>query len=319
MSSSFTDLNNRARRVVESMRASQPEFRVREIRHASGGAILDCGVKAVGGIQAGLRLAAACLSDLASVSLIPASTELPAAHAIQVATDHPLMACMASQYAGWEVKGDDFFAMASGPMRLLARKEELIRELEFEDHSDCAVGVLETSQVPSEDVLGSMAEACGLPPSVVTLCVARTASLAGTIQVVARSLETALHKLHELQFPWECILSGVGRAPLPPVAETDLRAIGWTNDAILYGGEVTLWVKCEDSLIEEFGPRVPSNASSDFGDPFAAIFEKYGHDFYRIDRQLFSPALVHFCNLATGRTHVFGEMRPDVLTRSFSG
>jgi len=149
--------------------------------------------------------------------------------------------------------------------------------------------------------------------------VARTASLAGTVQVVARSVETCLHKLHELGFDLARVQSGYGVAPLPPVAADDLTGIGRTNDAVLYGGSVTLWVRGDDDLLTTIGPRVPSSSSADHGQPFAAIFEKYGRDFYKIDPLLFSPAEVTFINLDTGRTHRFGELRPDVIRQSFVG
>ena len=142
-------------------------------------------------------------------------------------------------------------------------------------------------------------------------------SHAGNIQVVARSLETALHKLHELKFDLSQVVTGYGVAPLPPPAADELQAIGRTNDAILYGGRVILWVRGDDEQLDEIGPKVPSRASRDHGLPFAAIFERYGNDFYKIDPMLFSPAEVVFHNLQTGRSHAFGRIDAEVLRRSF--
>ncbi|HEY8504295.1 MAG TPA: methenyltetrahydromethanopterin cyclohydrolase, partial [Gemmataceae bacterium] len=139
---------------------------------------------------------------------------------------------------------------------------------------------------------------------------------AGTVQVVARSLETALHKLHELRFDLTKVISGYGVAPLPPVAADEKRAVGRTNDAILYGGRVTLWVRADDDELAELGPKVPSAASAEHGTPFAEILERAG-DFYQIDPLLFSPAEVTFQNLKTGRCHVFGRVEPEILARSF--
>jgi methenyltetrahydromethanopterin cyclohydrolase len=137
------------------------------------------------------------------------------------------------------------------------------------------------------------------------------------VQVVARSIETALHKMHELKYEIRNVVSGIGTAPLPPVAADDLVGIGRTNDAVLYGGEVTLWVRDEDARLAEIGPQIPSSASADFGEPFAAIFERYGRDFYKIDPLLFSPAAISLVNLTSGRVHRFGGLRMDVLERSF--
>jgi methenyltetrahydromethanopterin cyclohydrolase len=137
------------------------------------------------------------------------------------------------------------------------------------------------------------------------------------VQVVARSLETALHKLYELKFNLAQVVSGYGTAPLPPVAADEMAAIGRTNDAILYGGQVVLWVNTDDDLLAELGPKVPSSASPDHGAPFATIFGRYDMDFYKIDPMLFSPAVISFHNLRTGRCLTFGRVEADVLRRSF--
>jgi methenyltetrahydromethanopterin cyclohydrolase len=149
------------------------------------------------------------------------------------------------------------------------------------------------------------------------LLVAPTASLAGGLQIVARSVETALHKLHTLDFDLSRVVSAYGVAPMPPIAKDDLGAIGRTNDAILYGAKVILWVEGDDDSLLEVGPRVPSSASHDHGEPFATIFARYNHDFYAVDPHLFSPAEVVFHNVETGRVHGFGATDEAVLARSF--
>jgi methenyltetrahydromethanopterin cyclohydrolase len=106
-------------------------------------------------------------------------------------------------------------------------------------------------------------------------------------------------------------------APLPPVAADELNAIGRTNDAILYGGRVVIWVRAEDDVLADIGHKVPSSSCADHGVPFAAIFERYNKDFYKIDPLLFSPAQIVFHNLRTGRSHTFGRIEPEILKRSF--
>ena len=162
-----------------------------------------------------------------------------------------------------------------------------------------------------------LADSLQLPASALTLLVAPAASLAGTVQVVGRSLETALHKLHELGFDLRLVRSGFGCAPVPPPSATEIGAIGRANDAILYGGRVLLWVSAGDATIARIGPAVPSLASPDYGQPFAALYERYGGDFYRIDPLLFSPAEIVFHNVRTGQSQCFGRLNPEVLQRSF--
>lgn len=311
-------LNERAKRIADFLAANAASHRVQVTQSGNGARIIDCGVKVRGGLQAGLALARICLAGQAEVQLLPSQVGNLGFPMIQVATDHPVTACMASQYAGWEVKVNDrFVGMGSGPIRALAAKEPLYAEIPGKETSPVAVGVLEAAKLPADDVFNYLAGATGLTPDKITLCVAPAASIAGTIQVVARSLETALHKLHELKFDLNSIVAGTGTAPVPPVGKNALEAIGRTNDAILYGGRVTLWVDADDAAVTETGPKIPSSASPDYGSPFAAIFERYQQDFYKIDPMLFSPAEVVIHNLRSGRCFAFGSINAEVLHSSF--
>ena len=309
-------LNERAQRLADEMTADAPTLRI-AVHQVAGARVLDCGVTAEGGLHAGLYLARVCLAGLADVSVVPDDVDGTACPHVQVATDHPLPACMASQYAGWQIKVEKFFGMGSGPMRAAYGKEELFNDIPGREQPPVAVGVLETRKLPGEEVIAYLAERLGLAAERLTLLAAPAFSIAGNLQVVARSLETALHKLHELKFDLRQVVSGYGAAPLPPVAANELSAIGRTNDAILYGGRAVIWVRAEDDQLAEVGPKVPSSSSPDHGAPFTEIFERAGRDFYKIDPMLFSPAELVLSNLKTGRCHSFGKVAPDVLRRSF--
>ncbi|MEZ6142911.1 MAG: methenyltetrahydromethanopterin cyclohydrolase [Zavarzinella sp.] len=285
--------------------------------------LIDCGAHTLGSLAAGLQLARICLGGAAEVTL--QSSEL--GHGIAVYSDAPLAACLGSQYAGWQMSYGKYFAMASGPMRAILAEETIFEEYpHLVEQSPVAVGALETRKLPTEEVCQAiLAE---LPDTVeqCVLAVAPAASIAGNIQVVARCLETALHKLHALNFPLDTIVSGIGWAPLPPVAKDEISAIGRTNDAILYGGKVDLYVQAKekdqaaqlDELIAEIGPRVPAGSSPDYGRPFVEIFQRYNGNFYELDPLLFSPAQISFNNLHTGRVSSFGERNGAVLQRSFA-
>ena len=289
-----------------------------------GATVLDCGVEHRGGLRAGCEMARACLAGLAEVALQGPPTDAAwfGPH-VAVTTDHPLLACLGSQYAGWKISGPkdqgDFFAMGSGPMRLAYAQEKLLRELQLADKASVALGVLESSRLPSDEVCLQVAQDCGVAPRHLTLLVARTGSLAGGVQIAARTVETALHKLHALEFNVALVQSGWGTAPVPPTGPDDLQAIGWTNDAVLYGGNVWLWVDADDDRLREIGPRVPSVASRDHGRPFGVVFAEYGYDFYKVDPLLFSPARITLASTHTGHSYSFGATAPDVLRRSFGG
>jgi methenyltetrahydromethanopterin cyclohydrolase len=310
-------LNERAQRLADHMATTAAGLRIEVKQTSSGGRILDCGIHVPGGLQAGLAMARVCLAGQAEVTLQAGDVAGIASPVVQVSTDTPVQACMASQYAGWQIKVGKFFGMGSGPMRAAYGKEDLFDHIQGREQAPVAVGVLETRKLPDDTVIDHLATALKLPPGKITLLAAPASSMAGNLQVVARSLETALHKLHELKFDLGQVVSGFGSAPLPPVAKDDLHAIGRTNDAILYGGRVVVWVNADDAELSAIGPKVPSETSPDHGAPFAVIFERYDHDFYKIDPMLFSPAEIVFCNLRSGRSHAFGRIKPDVLHRSF--
>jgi methenyltetrahydromethanopterin cyclohydrolase len=315
------DLNARALVVAEELARRADEFRVGVRRVPGGGMEIDCGIAAPGGLAAGLMLARACLADLADVSIVPGAIGEYPGPRVQVQTDHPVAACLASQYAGWaiQVKDDKFFAMGSGPMRSAYGGEPIFETIGHKGRSGHVVGILEGRKPATAGVFAKIAAGCEVPPEAVTLLVAPTASLAGGVQIVARSVETALHKLAELKFDLTRLVSAHGVAPLPPVAKDDLAAIGRTNDAVLYGGHVTLYVTGDDDSLAEIGPKVPSTASPDHGAPFAEVFARYGHDFYKVDPHLFSPAEVVFQNVQTGRSHRFGGVSEPILLKSFFG
>ncbi len=310
-------LNDRALRFVESQLTGSELLDDLCAFVEGGGRVIDCGVAGEGGVEAGLFLARLTLCDLAEVSIEPGNhPDLPFDR-VCVKTAEPVAACMASQYAGWQLSIGDFFAMGSGPMRAAYGGEELFKDIGHVEQATRIVGALETRQQPAAGVFDFIASKTNVEPGDITLAVAPTASTAGGIQVVARSVETALHKLHELGFDLARVRTGSGSAPMPPTAADDLAAIGRTNDAVLYGARVELEVTGDDASLEELGAKTPSCASEDHGTLFSEIFERYDRDFYRIDPGLFSPAEVTFRNLDTGSEFTFGNLEPGLVRRSF--
>lgn len=312
-------LNLAARECFATAQNRAAALRIAAPPSPCGAQVLDFGVHVAGGLQAGLQLAQICMAGQAQLQLGSGPSQVWHGPWIQVTTDRPLEACMLSQYAGWPVKHEKFFAMGSGAMRLRRGREELLQSLQAGDGDAWAVGTLECDALPGEAVLQHMAEQCAVPADQLLVAVAPTRSLAGVIQVVARSAETCLHKLHELGFDLRSIRAAYGLAPVPPPTPDFALGIGRTNDAILFAGQVSLWVDCDDEQIAACGPRIPSSASADFGRPFAEIFKACGYDFYGIDPGLFSPAQITMVNLRSGRSWRFGDVRPDLLARSFAG
>jgi methenyltetrahydromethanopterin cyclohydrolase len=286
----------------------------------SGAQVLDAGVNCRGSLAAGLLLARLCLGDRAEVSLLPSDFASLCSHqTVFVRTDDPLVACLGCQYAGWPVQSEDYFAMGSGPMRMVRGREPVLQSLGLTEPAQPVSGVLESDKLPTTSTIAPIASQCQVSPQDLHLAIAPSTSLAGSVQVVARSIETAMHKLHELHFDVRTIVSATGNAPLPPPAKLGdtVQGIGRTNDAMLYGATVTLWVDHDDEAIESVIERVPSCSSGDFGQPFAKVFKQYQYDFYKVDPLLFSPAVVTIHSLRSGRTWTAGRIESEILRQSF--
>src|SRR5215218_7405289 len=214
-------LNQRARELADRLAAEVDVLRVAARTLPNGARVIDCGSAVPGGLEAGRRLAEICMAGLGSVTFAPLLLDGRWLPGLTVVTDHPALACLGAQYAGWQIKRDGYFAMASGPGRALIRAEELYDDLDVDEQSSAAVLALETRDEPPDDLAASVAERAGVAPGDLTLLFAPTASLAGGVQVAARVVETALHKLHEIDFDVRRVVSGYGTCPLPPVSADD--------------------------------------------------------------------------------------------------
>jgi methenyltetrahydromethanopterin cyclohydrolase len=310
-------MNERAWALADQMAGRARELRVNVQTLPGGARVLDAGVAVEGGLAAGRALAELCMGGLGHVEFVTlpiGGTQWPG---VQVVTDHPATACMAAQYAGWAITPDGYFAMGSGPLRARARVErELFGRLEYSEQASRGVLVLESRTLPTEAVAAWVAGKAGIDSPGVTFAVAPTASLAGGVQIAARILETGLHKMDTLGFDVRRVVSGIGTAPLPTLARNDLRAIGRTNDCILYGGSARYTVRAADDVLEALAARLPASESRDYGTPFLDTFERYGRDFYQVDPLLFSPGEVWLTSMSSGRTFRAGRLAPDILHAS---
>jgi methenyltetrahydromethanopterin cyclohydrolase len=315
-------VNARAAALVERLKADRAELKVGIARGDLGETLIDAGSRQPGGIAAGLRMAAICMGGLGRVELVPGSATPRWPWTIAVASSHPVIACLASQYAGWNLahgEGKDaFFALGSGPARSLARAEPLFEKLAYTDEAETATLVMESNRPPPAPVVAKVARECGLAPTALTFIYAPTQSLAGGTQVVARVLEVALHKAHEIGFPIERIVEGMGAAPLSPPHPDFVTAMGRTNDAIIYAGRVHLVVTGPADDAQLLADRLPSEGSRDYGQPFAEIFKRFNGDFYAIDPLLFSPAQVIVTAIESGKTFHHGQLNLQLLDASFT-
>jgi len=310
-------LNANALAIADDVETRADELRIASTTLPGGARIVDLGIDVLGGYAAGLAMAEICMGGLGHVSYQTLRVGPDDYFGVEVWTDHPAIACMASQYAGWAIQVDKFFAMGSGPLRAHARVEkDLFAKLKYEETASDGVLVLETRAHPTDAVAAWVAERAHMKPAQLTFVVAPTASTAGAVQIVARVIETGLHKLDALGFDVTRVISASGSAPIPPQATTDLIAIGRTNDCILYGGRSRLLVDAGDAELESLAAKLPASASPDYGMRFVEIFNAYKGDFYKIDPLLFSPAEVWLTSAKTGRSFHGGRLNPEVLRAS---
>lgn len=298
------NLNKNAVKIAEKMLERQEELRIKFLERDNGTKIIDCGIEAKGSLEAGRLFAQACMGGLARVEFSTMHFGDFSLPSIEVATDFPALACVASQKAAWSIKAENFSALGSGPARILAKIPEKIG---YSEKAKEALIALEAGKYPNEKVCEDIAKECGIKAKNLYVLVTRTASIAGSVQVSARMVETALCKLDYLDYDVNAIESAFGSAPVAPVIDNDAKMMGITNDMIIYGSEVFLYTK---ERID--AAKLPSSTSPAYGKPFSEIFREAGYDFYKINPAVFAPAEVYVNNIKAGR------INPEMIRKSLS-
>jgi len=307
-------VNEMALDIVEDMLDLEEELRIESKKLENGSVVIDCGVNVPGSYNAGVMYTEICMGGLGRVDIVVDYVDgIPLSFITQY-TDHPAIACLGSQKAGWAISVDKYFAMGSGPARALALKpKKTYEQIDYEDDAEYAIIALEASKLPDEKVMEHIAQECDVDSDSVYALVAPTASIVGSVQISGRIVETAIYKMAEIGYDPKKILYASGRCPIAPILENDLKAMGATNDSMLYYGSVFLTVTEYDEILK----NVPSNTSRDYGKPFYEIFKAVNYDFYKIDPHLFAPAQIVVNDKSTGKTYVHGKLNKEVLLKSY--
>lgn len=304
------------RPLVQSFKKDASLFNVVVKKGPLGCDLIDCGIECQGSIRAGTRVAEICMGGLSEVRCVQWPYEQGGV-GIRVNASHAVIACMASQYAGWNLSTGDYYAMGSGPARAVAQRESIFKELGYKATSNDGVLILEVDKIPPDSLVRKASDSCKVNAKNFTFILTPTTSIVGNVQIVARVLEVALHKAHMVEFDMSAIVDGTAIAPLPPPAASIVEGMGRTNDAIIYGGFAHIYVNSDDSDARNLVRLLPSQNSRDYGKPFASIYEKFKGDFYSIDGSLFSPARVIVTSLKTGNSFEGGKVNWKVLSKSF--
>ncbi len=317
ISANWTSVNTACQPLVDSLVANAQSLQLKISALSNGTRIIDAGINCTGGLEAGRLIGEICMGGLATITMGTNSGFDNWPWSVNVHAKTPVLSCLGSQYAGWSLSHEKFFALGSGPGRALAGKEEVLKEFGYKDKADKTVIVLETDKFPPIEVAEKVAKDCGIKPEDLTFILTPTSSLAGVMQIAIRVLEVAMHKAHTLHFPMDKIIDGFGVTPVSPPGGDFMTGMGRTNDAILYGGMVHLFVDSTDDEAQDLAEKLPSNTSSDYGRPFGEIFKSYDFDFFKVDPMLFSPAKVTVTNANTGKSFTTGKLNKELLTISF--
>ena len=315
-------VNLEAKKTVDVMIEKADELNIAVSKLNNGATIIDCGVNVAGSLKAGEYYTKVCLGGLAEVGIsIPGDlSEKFALPSVKIKTDFPAISTLGAQKAGWSVSVGDFFALGSGPARALAKKPaETYEEIGYEDDADIAILTLESDTLPGEDVAEAIANDCGVDVKDVTLLVAPTSSLVGSIQIAGRVVENGTYKMLEaLHFDVTKVKYAAGIAPIAPIDPDGLKAMGKTNDAVLFGGRTYYYIESEEGDdVKELAEKLPSSAADGYGKPFFDVFKEAEFDFYKIDKGMFAPAEVVINDLRTGELFKAGYVNVDLLKKSF--
>ena len=324
------EINNLAKVIVEEIIHNKEIYKATVTQLKNGSNVVDMsnaswiGGKLVGEI---------CMGGLGKVDFSSYNLDNNFIPSVNVYTSEPIISCMASQLAGWNVKLKKeiekngelkkkvvFQSLGSGPARAKSKVEKLFEEFDYSDSSDCAVIVFETPKLPNEEVMDIIADKCNVETGKTFAVCAPTACLTGSIQVAARIVETGIHKLHEIHFPLEVLKDGFGTTTIAPIAKDDLGAMGRTNDSISAAGMTYYTIDVEKEKEEELFDllkKAPAPTSSSYGRPFLETFKAADYKFYDIDPGLFAPAVYTMTNMKTGKSITVGHVNHELLKESY--
>lgn len=313
-------VNAESMKIVRKMLESPEALGIEVSRFANGSTLIDVGQRAPGSWQAGryfTLITAGGLGEVSFESFMLGDVRLPA---VRLMVDRPMEACMGCQVAGWRLAGEPDAPILAGPARTLNNPPDHHVVLSgYRDRYHEGVVTVQMSRPVTEEMAAIMAKACNLAPDNLYILASRHACLVSTIQVPARGIETAMHRLDLEGFDLHRIQHAYCSGPIPPLIDDEMTSMGRINDALYYGSEVTLYVDAPDEMLEPLVPKVVSEVSPLARRSFAELYRDANYDFHAIPMDAHTPAVLHMTNVKSGRTFSAGHFDDEVLQRSFFG
>lgn len=287
----------------------------------NGATLIDMGVEAPGGWLAGKLFVEVTIGGLGHVEFGRfqlGKIDLPS---IDVYIDHPATAGLSSQFSSWplprsKVPGT-IHPMGSGPARAIARNDRFAQAWEYQDTHHETVFAIQTAVLPDESLAEEVARACNLSPKNLYILAAKTGSIAGTIQVCSRTIETSIWRLHNRGFDLHRVICGMGTCPIAPPAADEFQAMVRVNAAVIYGGLVRYVVQARDEEIQAIIDQLPTRAARRYGEPFSRLLEEGGRDIFKTEKDIHSVARYEMMNYASGKVFSAGSIEEDYLKELF--
>ena len=244
--SSGVSVNERAATLVDRLVADAAELKIGVARGSLGELLIDAGANHPGSIAAGLRIAEICMGGLGTCR----------ACAVGATPNWPWTLVEPLVQSGDGLPGQPICRLEACRMRTVrtnssrsarvrpraGRREPLFAELGYRDHAARASLVLESDEAAAARRRregGARLRRRARRPHFHLCADAEPGRQRAGRRARARS---GAAQGARAGFPLEHIVEGIGAAPLPPPHPDLVNAMGRTNDAIIYGGQVQLFV-----------------------------------------------------------------------------
>ena len=307
---------NRSAQLLQSLKQDACVLGLGVSHLENGAAVIDCGVKASGSLEAGRRITEISQGGMASARL--GTTEIAGTVLPELTVDSwlPKVSAYGLQVS-IPLSEVDPAIRVSGP--ILARCSEGRFEARREDLGNSAWGiaVVEAEDLPSERLSDALARRSGLSPADLNLIVVPSNSLAGATQIAGRINECVLFTLEEsLGIDCSCISQILASVPVSLSLDIGAGHPVTPDDFIHYLGRVVLSVTSDTGMDwEPVASQLVFRSTSAYGTLFSQLLADAGGVFEDIPGliDLNKVAQVTVIDSLSGRSFSAGDRNESIL------
>jgi methenyltetrahydromethanopterin cyclohydrolase len=319
--------NKSALNLVNKLIDDADRYMVTVEEFECGATLVDAGLTAQGGFQAGEIVTEICQCGNGKARIMPIQYEDTVLISVFVTNDCPAQSILGSQFTGWHVRLEGFSANASGPGRALAKDpDDPFHKLLFGEESNVAVLLLETDKKPQEAVVLEIAEKCGVSPENLFLIAFSVFSETGSILACARVIEAGLLRLVQVGLDPLLVRHAWGYAPIVSFVSNPDEVKERIKASILCGGVAGFTVEFDDDeRLRTMVNQAHGSALKMFQEAkrlaeqnprYKDLFQEAEVDLLKIDPNVVAPAMVTISSLKTGRSFSAGKIDVEALKRA---